>query len=190
LAWIDPITTALVQAGLVSDFVPDVTSYMNIGMSVPSTKIEHMSNYGCFTGLPLMALNTSTSPNAREDLYSLISAMARPHLSGLHIRLPILIKGAPGVGKFTAVIDVARRLGLHVQEVNFSTCQSRQNLTERHQANCHHIVGDTDVVTEAALRVQFDRAAACSPCILVLRHLDALGQSTQPDGLAQGMLSM
>jgi peroxin-6 len=48
------------------------------------------------------------------------------------------------------------------------------------------MVGDTDTVTEAALRVQFDRAAACSPCVLVLRYLDALSQSTQSGEAAQG----
>lgn len=40
-------------------------------------------------------------------------------------------------------------------------------------------MGENDVKTEAMLRVKFEQASACTPCLLVLRHLEALTQTTQ-----------
>jgi hypothetical protein len=35
------------------------------------------------------------------------------------------------------------------------------------------------VKTEGTIRARFDKASSCSPCILILRHIDALAQTTQ-----------
>ena len=40
-------------------------------------------------------------------------------------------------------------------------------------------MGENDVKTEAMLRVKFEQASSCTPCLLVLRHLEALTQTTQ-----------
>ncbi|KAJ3171148.1 peroxisomal assembly protein [Geranomyces variabilis] len=44
--------------------------------------------------------------------------------------------------------------------------------------NAYDILGDTDAKTEAFLQVHFDKAIATGPCILVLRHLDALAKKS------------
>ena len=45
--------------------------------------------------------------------------------------------------------------------------------------NCYDIIGDNEAKAEGALRARFDKASACSPCIIVLRYVDALAQTTQ-----------
>jgi DNA polymerase III delta prime subunit len=60
---------------------------------------------------------TPATSDTEKALHSLMAAMSQFHLSGLDLRLPILLKGMSGVGKFTAILNVARRLGLNVQEV-------------------------------------------------------------------------
>lgn len=45
--------------------------------------------------------------------------------------------------------------------------------------NCFDIVGENDAQTEGTLRARFEKAAACAPCILTLRHIDALAGTTQ-----------
>ena len=40
-------------------------------------------------------------------------------------------------------------------------------------------MGENDIKTEASLRVKFEQASTCTPCLLVLRHLEALRQTTQ-----------
>lgn len=47
------------------------------------------------------------------------------------------------------------------------------------QVNCYALIGENDNQTEGTLRARFDKATSCSPCLLVLRHVDALSQTTQ-----------
>lgn len=47
------------------------------------------------------------------------------------------------------------------------------------QVNCYDVISENDVKTEGTLRARFDKAQECSPCILILRHIDALVQTTQ-----------
>ncbi|KAI8998975.1 AAA-domain-containing protein [Trametes punicea] len=84
-----------------------------------------------------------------------------------HLQLSILLQGPRGVGKATVAAWVAQRLGIHLLEVD-----------------CYDLIGDTDAKTEGTLQARFERAASCSPCILLLRHIDAFAQSTQ--GLEPG----
>ncbi|KAH9977248.1 P-loop containing nucleoside triphosphate hydrolase protein [Lactifluus volemus] len=68
-----------------------------------------------------------------------------------------------GIGKFTTAVQVARRLGMHMFEVN-----------------CYDLLGDNDTKTEGFLRARFEQVTSCSPCVLVMRHLEAFTQTTQP----------
>ncbi|KAH9999039.1 AAA-domain-containing protein [Russula vinacea] len=61
---------------------------------------------------------------------------------------------------FTTAVQVARRLGMH--------------------ASCYDFLGENDTKTEGLLRVRFEQATSCSPCVLVMRHLEAFAQTTQP----------
>lgn len=53
------------------------------------------------------------------------------------------------------------------------------SLSSHPKVNCYDVVGDSDIKTEATLRARMERAADCSPCILLLRHIEALARNTQ-----------
>jgi peroxin-6 len=46
--------------------------------------------------------------------------------------------------------------------------------------NCYDFLGENDTKTEGFLRARFEQATSCSPCVLVMRHLEAFSQTTQP----------
>lgn len=56
------------------------------------------------------------------------------------------------------------------------------------QVNCYRLIGENDIQTEGTIRARFERAASCAPCILVLRHVDALSQTTQPSEAGKELL--
>ncbi|KAI0831786.1 AAA-domain-containing protein [Trametes gibbosa] len=100
-------------------------------------------------------------------LLALASAALNRRAVDYHLQLTILLQGPRGVGKATTAGWVAQRLGVHLLEVD-----------------CYDVIGDTDAKTEGTLQARFERAASCSPCILLLKHIDAFAQSTQ--GLEPG----
>ncbi|KAE9389752.1 AAA-domain-containing protein [Gymnopus androsaceus JB14] len=136
--WFDPDSTRMVQAGMDHSFIPDVNEYLGTGQALAST------------GASI------------QKLLSISSVVLERQVVDYNLQLSILLKGARGIGKFTAASLVSRHLGLHILEVN-----------------CYDIIGETDIKTEAFLRARFENAIACSPCMLVLRHLEAFAQSTQ-----------
>ncbi|KAI0637344.1 AAA-domain-containing protein [Trametes polyzona] len=113
---------------------------------------------------------TGTIPDldtAYGKLLALASAALNRRAIDYHLQLTILLQGPRGVGKATAAGWVAQRLGIDVLEVD-----------------CYDVIGETDAKTEGTLQARFERAASCSPCILLLKHIDAFSQSTQ--GLEPG----
>ena len=42
------------------------------------------------------------------------------------------------------------------------------------QINAYTLLADTDAKTEGAVRARFEQAAACAPCVFLLRHIEAL----------------
>lgn len=42
------------------------------------------------------------------------------------------------------------------------------------QINCFNVLSDTTAKTEASLREQVESAISSSPCLVILRHVDAL----------------
>ncbi len=48
-------------------------------------------------------------------------------------------------------------------------------------------MGDGDVKAEGTLRLRFEQANTCSPCIVVLRHIEALSQTTQSLEVGKGV---
>ncbi|KAJ3184721.1 peroxisomal assembly protein [Geranomyces variabilis] len=99
--------------------------------------------------------------NTYRDAKSLVSACLHPMSVSLGLACSFLIHGARGVGKRSVFYSVAEELGIHLLEVN-----------------AYDILGDTDAKTEAFLQVHFDKAVATGPCILILRHLDALAKKS------------
>ncbi|KAI1299511.1 peroxisomal assembly protein [Mortierella claussenii] len=107
------------------------------------------------------ALDDPSAPQAFAQLYQLVSSGLHPFSSQLGLNCTVLLHGARGIGKRTVVDWVADLAGIHLMDVN-----------------CFDIASDTDAKTEVAVRAKFDKAIACGPCILLLRHIDALARKS------------
>ncbi|PFH47670.1 hypothetical protein AMATHDRAFT_67211, partial [Amanita thiersii Skay4041] len=87
--------------------------------------------------------------------------------------ISVLLKGARGIGKFTTASWVAQRLGFHLIEVD-----------------CFEICAEGDTKMEALVRLRFEQASQFAPCLLVLRHIEALAQKSQtPESRKEHMWS-
>ncbi|KAJ6606664.1 AAA-domain-containing protein [Mycena vulgaris] len=150
--WIDPAVTRLVQTGVEHCRVPDVGTYFYPG--------NPRALFSTLNGLTSSSLLRPSSPYGR--LISLCSATLLRDAVDYHLHLSVLLKGARGTGKFTAASWVAHRIGMHLLEIN-----------------CYDIVGENDTKTEGTLRARFEKLEECSPCILLLRHIEGLAQTTQ-----------
>ncbi|CAA7270162.1 unnamed protein product [Cyclocybe aegerita] len=149
--WIDASVTRMVQAGVEQSRIPDTGTYMHIDQARLFTQLKAQ---------PSSRLLGPKSPYAK--LLALTSAALSRRALDYNLDLSFLLKGGRGIGKFCVTSWVAAKLGLHLFEVD-----------------CYDILGENDTKTEALLRVRFEQAASCSPCLLVLRHLEALSQTTQ-----------
>ncbi|KAG0261911.1 peroxisomal assembly protein [Mortierella polycephala] len=137
---------------------PSVTKMIQSGLEhsrVPS-KLKHNARSPA-----IPALDDPSAPQAFSQLYQLVSSGLHPFSSKLGLNCTVLLHGARGIGKRTIVNWVADLAGIHIMEVN-----------------CFDIASDTDAKTEVAVRAKFDKAIACGPCVLVLRHIDALARKS------------
>ncbi|KZT03423.1 AAA-domain-containing protein [Laetiporus sulphureus 93-53] len=148
--WVDPTQTRMIQTGVEYSRVPDVSQYLSIEKPNTFSRSRH----------PVSTLLDPDS--AFGKLLALSSAALNRHAVDYQLQLSIVLKGSNGVGKRTVATAVAQRLGMHIFEVN-----------------CYDVLGENDVKTEGTLRARFERAASCSPCILLLRNIDAFARSTQ-----------
>ncbi|KAJ7067729.1 AAA-domain-containing protein [Mycena belliarum] len=152
--WIDPAVTRLIQTGVEHCRVPDVGSFFH------PDRNSSKALFAILNGFPNSHLLRPSSPYGK--LVSLCSATLLRDAVDYHLHLSVLLKGARGTGKSTTACWVAQRVGMHLLEIN-----------------CYDIIGESDTKTEATLRARFDKLEECSPCILLLRHIDGLAQSTQ-----------
>lgn len=60
---------------------------------------------------------SSSNSTPYSKLYDLTAAVLRPGVINYDLNLTILLKGARGIGKFTAISNVAQDLGIHMLEV-------------------------------------------------------------------------
>jgi peroxin-6 len=65
-----------------------------------------------------------------------------------------------------------------------TTCSQKSN-RNLHKIDCYDLLDENKVTTEATIQVRFDQAVNATPCILVLRHLEALSQSTQSQDIGE-----
>ncbi|KAF9475323.1 AAA-domain-containing protein [Pholiota conissans] len=151
--WIDTSVTRVIQAGVEYSRVPDVRSY--VGIDIPGSNI-----LAKLSAQPFSYLLSPQSPFSK--ILSLTSAALFQKAVDYDLQLSFLLKGGRSIGKFTVASWVAQQLGLHLFEVN-----------------CYDIIGESDVKTEAMLEVRLEQARSCTPCLLILRHLEALSQNTQ-----------
>lgn len=54
------------------------------------------------------------------------------------------------------------------------------------QLDCFDLIGETDLKTEGHLKARIEKAVSCSPCILLLRNLEALARKSQALETGQG----
>jgi ATPase family associated with various cellular activities (AAA) len=125
------------------------------------------------------------------QLLGLSQAALMPQALTFDIPITMLLKGPRGIGKVTTAVQVARRLGMHVFEVGLMGCVCvYAECTHTSQVNCYDFLGDNDTKTEGLLRARFEQATSCSPCILMMRHLEAFTQTTQHAEPGKGKSAM
>ena len=103
----------------------------------------------------------------------LVRAALSPSAQHLGVHLAVLLQGAPGAGKRMVTRWVAQRTGVHLLELD-----------------AYELVSDTDARTEGVLRAKFARAASCTPCILLLQHIDVLAKKGQNEAQTAALVKM
>lgn len=98
-----------------------------------------------------------------------VTASMRPQSHNLGLSITVLLKGARGSGKTTLVRSAAKHAGFHIIEYD-----------------CYELVGESDTKTEGNLLARFDLACETAPCILLLKHLEALARKSQVVETGQG----
>lgn len=104
----------------------------------------------------------------------LVRATFTRNAMNYNLYLSILLQGSRGVGKFSIIKKVAQHLGIHLMAVSDYPMHMVCKPFNISQLNCFEITGDTEIKTEATLKFRFEQAISCAPCILVLRHIEAL----------------
>lgn len=151
-AVVDASLTKMIQTGVAHSRVIDSTAWLGVISSATS---------------PPLPLDAGATPLTRPSsafgtLCQLIQATLMPRAASYGLHLSVLLKGARGSGKKTAIRWSAARTGVHLVEVN-----------------CFDILGDSDTQTEGVLRARFESAASCGPAVLVLYNIDALARKSQ-----------
>ncbi|CAG8639796.1 2937_t:CDS:2, partial [Paraglomus occultum] len=108
------------------------------------------------SGSPLTSRGTPYS-----KLYDLVSSCLDPKAASLNLTCTVLVHGPRGCGKKTVVEWVAESVGVHLYEVN-----------------CFDFAGESDTKTEQSIRSRFNKALTYSPCIFLLKHIDALARKS------------
>ncbi|XP_074553060.1 peroxisomal ATPase PEX6 isoform X2 [Halichoeres trimaculatus] len=98
------------------------------------------------------------SPPGLSETVQLLSSIIQPHLHhSSQSGCTVLLHGAAGSGKVTAVSAASRRLNLHLIKVD-----------------CVSVCSDSSAASEVKLAAAFQRAKALQPCVLLLRNLQLL----------------
>ncbi|KAI0075811.1 AAA-domain-containing protein [Panus rudis PR-1116 ss-1] len=106
-----------------------------------------------------------------EKLRALGSATLSNRATKSQVHLSVLLSGSRGVGKTSLVQELAHSLNVHLIQIN-----------------CYELVGESPQQTELLLRSAFEHAAACSPSIILLRHLEAFSQNNQTPDVLQDVV--
>lgn len=95
-----------------------------------------------------------------EDLHAILTPCLHPMSSSFGLYVSVLVNGARGSGKTRLARSLAETLGISILEVN-----------------CYDLIGHTDVDTEKKVSALFERAASCSPVLLVLSEFSAFDKT-------------
>ncbi|BFZ54887.1 peroxisomal assembly protein [Savitreella phatthalungensis] len=149
------------------DVVVDSRNTRLVQQGFEQARIPPLNYWAGFYGLSNPAMLCTGLAGAQETLKNLIAATFSLAARQANASASVLLHGARGCGKTSIVTATAAQLGMHFFEIN-----------------CFELVGESDIKTEAYLRIRFEKAAQCSPCILFLRNIDALAQ--KKDDLESG----
>ena len=125
-------------------------------------------------------------PTPTSRLFEYVTAALRPGADDYDLHLTVLVKGARGSGKRSVVRSVARKTGFHLLEVRDAFVRGRRELIDVVQLDCFELLGETELKTEGHLRARIDKAISCSPCMLLLRNVEALARKSQALETGQG----
>ncbi|KAG9318351.1 hypothetical protein JVU11DRAFT_441 [Chiua virens] len=140
--------------------VPDIGCFINIDITkVIQVGVEHIEVPDVYRYYELGHVRSAlpVATGISRQVVQLSNAMSLDETTFLSARPTVFITGGRGTGKFSAALCIAHRLQMHLVEIN-----------------CFCSLSDTVVKTESLLREQVETAIACSPCLVVLRHIDAL----------------
>jgi peroxin-6 len=113
------------------------------------------------------------------QLRVLVVSALRGMAHSLYLDDPVLLKGASGAGIFTSVTKVAESVGMHIQEVDWSSLSIVSCTDFNYEINIYEMVGESIIHTVAAVTARAEAAVAYGPCLVVLRHLEGLSNASQ-----------
>ncbi|KAF9646869.1 AAA-domain-containing protein [Thelephora ganbajun] len=126
---------------------------------------------GCWDNAPLRVPHhpTTIKGNVYWRLYRIFQVALMHSAPSYDLAVSVLLTGSRGVGKSTMVKTMANCLGIHLFEVD-----------------CYTLLQENSTRTENSLRGVFSQATDFSPCVLLLRHLEAFMHITQqPDPIQE-----
>lgn len=157
------------EASFPGDVIVDSSNTRMVQQGVEKARVPAFEDWARYCGLDV-PVATDTSVGFAKDLYDLIASTFSDLARSGRASATVVLHGARGSGKKTLASSVAARLGMHLLDVN-----------------CYELIGESDVKTEAYLRLRFEKAGQCSPCLLLLRNIDALAK--KKDDLENGQES-
>lgn len=159
--YIDPASTTMVQTGL--ENYPSLSADTYFDLSKWYVPIAAgLADCSCASLVEPKSRVDSGFFELRNRFAEYLRAAIRIGAADLELSLSVLVKGARGSGKHTLARSVAQQCGFHLLALD-----------------CYDLLGETDVKTEGNLLARVERAAACTPCMLVLRHIEALARKSQ-----------
>lgn len=151
---VDIEKTTLFQEGFCNSTIPsnyeDYIQFAETKFSIKNT-LSHSSN--------LMQYNEY----AYNKLISFVEPCLNAYASKIGLYLSVIISGKQGVGKKRIIRNIANKFGIHIVEFN-----------------CYDVVGNFDKHSETRTKKIFQEAQRYSPCILILKNVDAFDKAN-PD---------
>lgn len=149
---------------------PDVTMAVQSGSvhsPVPYLPLVRYLNAQSKVGGPLVCMMTADQPavipysNVLDQLLQLAKASLHPLAKTHNLTCAALVKGNPGTGKSQLVHTFADILGIHLYELS-----------------CFDILSDSEEKTAQILQMYFENTRRYTPCVLYLKHIEALTHSS------------
>ncbi|XP_068683624.1 peroxisomal ATPase PEX6-like [Montipora foliosa] len=150
--FVDVKHSSLYQRGSIHSYVPTALA------SCVHWKSQYWDSRPCYW--------EQISPAGLQPHVDSLHNIVKPYLDSSKQQLlsscGILLCGPAGSGKRTVAMATSKRLNLHTLSIN-----------------CHELIGESIAATEARIKNVFQRAIFCSPCILLLQSIHALGKDKE-----------